>query len=57
MIVPLLLGLSLWFRSASDRGYSSGARCIAVLSDVGEPVRASASSPGSTGSAQRAAPP
>jgi ATP-binding cassette subfamily B protein len=37
MIVPLLLGLSLWFRSASDRGYLRVRDGIAgVLSDVSE---------------------
>ena len=37
LIVPLLLGLSLWFRSASDRGYLRVRDGIAgVLSDVSE---------------------
>ncbi len=37
MIVPLLLGLTLWFRSASDRGYLRVRDGIAgVLSDVSE---------------------
>jgi ATP-binding cassette, subfamily B, bacterial len=37
MIVPLLLGISLWFRSASDRGYKRVRDGIAnVLSDVSE---------------------
>jgi ATP-binding cassette subfamily B protein len=37
LIVPLLTGLSLWFRSASDRGYQRVRDGIAnVLSDVSE---------------------
>ena len=37
MIVPLLLGLSLWFRSASDKGYQRVRDGIAsVLSDLSE---------------------
>ena len=59
LIVPTLTGLSLWFRSASDRGYNRVRDGIAgVLSDLSESLSGVRVVAGvQPGPQQRAAPP